>query len=63
MKPVPVPLAIASAILLLSIVLAIVLIPVLDAELRRHAVRKTAAEAAANDNARKGVVKPERQVG
>lgn len=63
MKPVAAPLAIASAILVLSIALALVLIPMLDAELRRHAARKTAAEAAANDNARKGALTPERQVG
>lgn len=43
MKPVAAPLAIASAILVLSIVLAVLLIPVLDAELRRATARKAAA--------------------
>lgn len=43
MKPVAAPLAIASAILVLSIVVALMLIPVLDAELRRATARKAAA--------------------
>lgn len=46
------PLAVAMALLVLSIAVAIVLIPVLDERLRRHAARKAAAEATANDNAR-----------
>lgn len=43
MKPVAAPLAIASALLILLIVLAMLLIPVLDAELRRTTARKAAA--------------------
>lgn len=52
------PLALAMALLILSIVVAIALIPALDAELRRKTARR-----AANDNARAGALKPERQVG
>ena len=57
------PLALAMAVLILSIVLAIGLIPILDAELRRATARKAAAKAAANDNDQAGTHTPERQVG
>jgi len=57
------PLALAMAVLILSIVLAIGLIPVLDAELRRALARRAAAEASANDNDRAAARKPERQAG
>lgn len=43
MKPVAAPLACAMGLLVLSIVLAIVLIPILDDELRRATARKAAA--------------------
>ena len=57
------PLALAMAVLILSIVLAIGLIPVLDAELRRAAARKAAAETAANDNERAAAGNDERRIG
>lgn len=59
MKPSTAPLACAMGVLVLLLVLAIVLIPALDAELRRHEARK----AAANDNARVAAPQPERKVG
>lgn len=43
------PLALAMGVLILSIVLALVLIPVLDAELRRAEARRIAGRLA-NDN-------------
>lgn len=61
MNPCATRLGIVCAILVLFLVLGLVLIPVLDAELRRATARKVAA--AANDNARTGALKPERQVG
>lgn len=63
MSPGTARLGIVCAILVLFLVLGLVLIPVLDAELRRATARKIALQAAANDNARSGALKPERQVG
>lgn len=60
------PLGIAMAILVLLIALALVLIPVLDDQLRRAEARKiaAAAEAAANDNLQAAATwKTERQIG
>lgn len=57
------PLAVAMALLVLSIVLAIGLIPFLEAELRRAMARRAAAEAAANDNDRAAARKAERRIG
>ena len=56
------PLAIAMALLVLSIVVAIILIPWLDEMLNRAIARK-AAEGAANDNDRAAVRDAERIVG
>jgi peptidoglycan/LPS O-acetylase OafA/YrhL len=52
------PLGIVMALLVLSIVVAIILIPWLDEQLQRAIARK-----AANDNARAVVPRPERKVG
>ncbi len=59
------PLGIAMAFLVLSIALALVLIPILDDQLRRAEARKVAAaaEAAANDNRRAVARNPERLIG
>jgi hypothetical protein len=46
------PLALAMGLLVLSIAVAIVLIPWLDEQLRKAIARKEAAARAANDNAR-----------
>lgn len=64
MKPIAAPLAYAMGILVLFLVVGILLIPVLEAELRRTLARKAAAEAAANDNVRAAAArKAERQIG
>ncbi|QGY05556.1 hypothetical protein MMSR116_29415 [Methylobacterium mesophilicum SR1.6/6] len=55
--------ALVMGVLVLFLVLGILLIPVLEAELRRATAKKIVAEAAASDNARKGAPQPERQVG
>ena len=55
--------ALVMGVLVLFLVLGILLIPVLEAELRRATAKKIAAEAAANDNARAAVREPERQIG
>ncbi|MCJ2051674.1 hypothetical protein [Methylobacterium sp. J-070] len=55
--------ALAMAFLVLSIVVAIVLIPWLDEMLRKAIAQKEAAESAANDNARAAAQKPKRQIG
>ncbi|MGU3668447.1 hypothetical protein ACLBX9_30060 [Methylobacterium sp. A49B] len=55
--------ALVMGVLVLFLVLGILLIPVLEEELRRATAKKIAAEAAANDNARRGAPQPERQVG
>ncbi|MFB0491248.1 hypothetical protein ABIE45_003834 [Methylobacterium sp. OAE515] len=59
MKPVTASLACVTVILVLSIVLALVLISVLDAELRRSTARKTVA----NDNERASAPRPQRRAG
>ena len=54
--------ALAMAILVLSIVVAIILIPWLDEKLRKAIARREAVEAAANDDRRAARHDPERQV-
>lgn len=57
------PLALAMGLLVLSIAVAIVLIPWLDEQLGKAIARKAAAEKAANDNARAEACEGERRIG
>lgn len=56
------PLALAMGLLVLSIAIAIVLIPWLDEQLRKAIARKEAAERVANDNARAEARQAQRSV-